>query len=62
MNKELLSSGGVLGADEPQTMGFLGSLSEHLIDKLIDEIGGMQFSTYLCTLAQSVTKHVERHT
>ena len=41
---------------------FLGSLSKHLIDKLIDEIGGMQFSTYLCTLAQSVTKHVERHT
>ena len=40
---------------------FLGSLSERLVDKLIDEIG-MQFSTCLCTLAQSVTKPLERHT
>ena len=72
MNKELLSSGGVLAADEPQTMGsssnenarllecldgdVLGSLSECLIDTLINEIGGMQFSTCVCPLAISVTK------
>jgi hypothetical protein len=32
---------------------FLGSLSERLIEKLINEIGGMKFSMCLCTLAQS---------
>ncbi len=40
---------------------FLGSMSKRLIDKFINEIGGMQFSTCLCTLAQSVTKQLERH-
>ncbi len=39
---------------------FLGSLSEHLIDKLINEIG-MQFSMCLCPLALSVTKQLEHH-
>ncbi len=41
---------------------FLGSLSERLNDKLIDEIGGMQFRMCSCILAQSVTKQLERHT
>jgi hypothetical protein len=41
---------------------FLGSMSKRLIDKLINEFGGMQFSRCLCTWAQSVTKQLERHT